>query len=116
MAQHLLSVGLVLSVAVALSACATPKSPTRATNAPAKVVSADPVLAFVAAAQPGDETSTFAANDGLVTVRVDREYYAASDEVCRRYLVRKSASNIQENHVACRAANGTWKPVVFPKN
>ena len=74
-----------LLIAVALGACQpVAKPPARAVSAPAP---ADPVLAFVTSAQPGQSGVVADSRLGQVQVTFLEEYPAASGEICRRYSV-----------------------------
>jgi hypothetical protein len=97
----LLSFGLVF----ALSACAVP-----APVAPAMVVPADPVLAFVATAQlglPGEVAAP--AYGGTVTVEVQSQYFAASGNTCRTYQISAPGGG-SRNGLACRVGT-TWQNI-----
>ncbi len=98
-----LSHGLVF----ALAACAMP-APTSPT--PAMVTPADPVLAFVASAQPGLPGEVAApADGGTVTVEVQSQYFAASGTTCRTYQVSAPGGGSRAG-LACKEGN-TWQNI-----
>lgn len=71
----------------------------------------DPVLAFVARAKPGEGDILVSTGGDEVAVQVTQQYFAASNQLCRRYTLHKVGINLQESGVACRGADGVWAPV-----
>lgn len=108
------SLASVLLLAVmALGGCSITKSPAPVTStAPVQRQLADPTLSFASTARVGEQTSLLDTAGTLATVRVEREYHAASGETCRRYLV-SSAADQRASHVACRGRDGVWRSVTF---
>ncbi len=89
-----------------VSACAMPApvSPTP------MVTPADPVLAFVASAQPGLPGEVAApAYGGTVTVEVQSQYFAASGTTCRAYQVSLPGGGSHAG-LACREGS-TWQNI-----
>ena len=89
--------GLVTSVFFMLLSACTPPPVTTATP----VAPADPVLAFLAQAHPGQAVVIQSATyGGPVSVTIDREYNAASGDICKSYsLVRPNGGSSQQ--LAC---------------
>jgi hypothetical protein len=89
--------GIVTSVFFMLLSACTPPPVTTATP----VAPADPVLAFLAQAHPGQAAVIQSATyGGPVSVTINREYNAASGDICKSYsLVRPNGTAGQQ--LAC---------------
>jgi len=89
--------GIVTSVFFMLLSACTPPPVTTATP----VAPADPVLAFLAQAHPGQAVVIQSATyGGPVSVTINREYNAASGDICKSYsLVRPNGGSSQQ--LAC---------------
>jgi hypothetical protein len=104
--------GAAIALGLALAGCqhfglpaASEATPQPAAARP-MVPPADPLLAFVVAASPGQMTTLDEPGRGPVMVRLEREYYSADGISCRRFTVMRG-SDI-ETRVACRGAAG-WQ-------
>lgn len=64
-----------------------PNAPRPTTAATAPVVSTDPVIAFAARAQPGQNDRVTLENGQSASVRLVRSYHAASGRECRELVV-----------------------------
>jgi hypothetical protein len=103
--------GVALASSLALAACqnlgltlsgpATPQAPVRAAPRPS-----DPLLAFVAAASPGQSTSLEDPARGRIEVRLEREYDSADGVLCRRFTVVRGQDIA--TRVACLTPEG-WQ-------
>lgn len=79
-------------------AATTPRAP-----APAPT---DPVAAFAAQAQPGQEARILLADGQSTTARLARSYNAASGRECREVLLGTGTG--QQSRLVCQAENGAW--------
>ena len=66
----------------------------------------DPVAAFAAQAQPGQESRILLAGGQSTTARLARSYSAASGRECREVLLGTGAG--QQSQLVCRADHGGW--------
>lgn len=66
----------------------------------------DPVVAFAAQAQPGQESRILLAGGQSTTARLTRSYNAASGRECREVLLGTGAG--QQSQLVCRAETGGW--------
>ena len=93
--------------AVILGGCVDSRSRQAATTAlvPAPAPT-DPVVAFAAQAQPGQEWRILLADGQSTPARLARSYHAASGRECREVLLGTGAG--QQSQLVCQAETGGW--------
>jgi hypothetical protein len=99
----LLAIALLAGVLVG---CADGGAGQRAAVTAAPPAPTDPVVAFAAQAQPGQESRILLAGGQSTTARLARSYNAASGRECREVLLGTGAA--QRSQLVCQAENGGW--------
>jgi hypothetical protein len=96
----------VALLAAALSGCADDGSRRQAAAPVAPPAPTDPVVAFAAQAQPGQEARILLASGQSTMARLARSYSAASGRECREVLLGTGAG--QQSQLVCQADHGGW--------
>ena len=115
---------LLLAASLALSGCAgSPTSaiaqvfglgdaPSVSSTAEPAPTPTDPVLAFVATADPGVAKTVRDSAGRQVDVLAEAPYFAASGRDCRRFRITHTGSAAAIDHgLACRTDTGAWERV-----
>lgn len=75
----------------------------------------NPLTAFVSTAAPGERAMVSDAEFGEAQVTMEREYFSASGQSCRRFTVRPgNLRAAAETRVMCQNANSEWALVRLP--
>ena len=117
-----LGAAILLLVVCGVSACVPPSlrdlargaggavEAAAAVMSPSPAPSGDPLLDFLAGAEPGEARELDDPATGVpLRVTAGRVYHAASGRPCRRYTAVSAA--VPENYdegLACEGANGSW--------
>ena len=89
-------------------------SATTIASATAPAAAPSPLVDFVSRAQIGSWAELNDPQLGRVQVMLEREYYSASDQMCRRLNVRSLEGAMPESLVLCQEPTG-WSAVRLPQ-